>query len=151
MNALAQIPIRVLPAAGAGATIGGGVSAILMEIAARMEALVAGGEAAAIDLRSLPMSASDRQNLVDALGPGEVTIALEIDGSSTIRETGIRGVWWSEYRDRVGTVVAAFIEVAHVPMILPVGDDELAQGAHRLRAMVSPSADLSAQAILRHA
>lgn len=139
MSSLAQIPIRVESAdrSAATGTIGGGVSAILNEIATRLELLAEGGEPAAIDFRSLPMSPDDRDQLLAALGSGEVTVTLEADGASTIRETGIPGVWWSEYRDRDGAPIAEFIEVARVPAILPAALDDLRRGAVRLRDRVA--------------
>jgi hydrogenase-1 operon protein HyaF len=142
MSRLAQIPIRVEPrdlAAPTG-TIGGGVMAILIEIATQLDRLADGGEPSAIDLRSLPMSQADRDQLLEALGPGEVTITLLADGESTIRETGVLGVWWSEFRDRGGAVIAAFIEIARVPTILTVELDELRHGAQQLRAGVAGAA-----------
>lgn len=146
MSRLAEIPIRVEGVSTAtggcgsnsrdiddGATIGGGVAAILHEIASRLENLAAGGEVDAIDLRSLPMSPTDREQLLAALGPGEVTITLRAEGESTIRETDIHGVWWTELRDPGGGVIAAYIEIARVPTILAVEDDELKRGAGSLR------------------
>lgn len=135
MNRLADIAVRIEAAdpAAAGATIGGGVGAILMEIASLLERLANEDEPGAIDLRSLPMSPDDRRQLVEALGDGEATIALQTDGESTIRETGVHGVWWNEHRDRGGHLIAEFIEIARVPAILPVETDELRAAAQRLR------------------
>lgn len=117
-----------------GRTIGGGVAAILTEIATLLERVAATGEAAAIDLRSLPMNAADRRQLLEALGPGEVEITLRADGDSSIRETGVQGVWWTEHRDRNGALIACYIEIARVPEILLVPAEELRRGAERLRA-----------------
>jgi hydrogenase-1 operon protein HyaF len=139
MNRLEQIPVRVEfpdPVARTG-TIGAGVTAILFEIAAHLERLAEGGEPAAIDLRSLPMSPSDRDQLIDALGSGEVTINLDADGESTIRETGVAGVWWNEHHGRSGDLLAAFIEIAHVPGIVAVETDELRRGADALRDRIA--------------
>ena len=142
MSRLTEIPVRFESRAEAApdGTIGGGVTAILMEIATQLDQLAAGGEPGAIDLRSLPMSPDDRAQLLEALGPGEVTITLETDGESCIRETGVHGVWWGEYRDRGGEVIAAFIEIARVPTILPVESDELRRSAQQLRAGVAGTA-----------
>jgi hydrogenase-1 operon protein HyaF len=142
MNRLSKIPIRVerpvsTPSTG---TIGGGVSAILIEIASLLERLADGGEPGAIDFRSLPMSADDRTRLLEALGPGEVLITLQADGESTIRETSVQGVWWNEHHDRGGELIASFIEVARVPTILPVESDELRRGAQRLRDGIAVAA-----------
>lgn len=140
MSRISEIPIRVeqRPTAVADCgTIGGGVSAILVEIATLLDRLADGGEPGAIDLRSLPISPADRERLLEALGPGEVQITLQADGESTIHETGVQGVWRNEHRDRVGETIASFIEVARVPTILPVESDELRRGAQRLRAAVA--------------
>ncbi len=141
MTRLADIPIRVeaaqRDASDRTGTIGGGVVAILAEIATALERLGRGADSTAIDLRSLPLSDADHTRLIDALGPGELRIELSTDGSVQIRETDVHGVWWNEYRDRDGQVTAAFIEVAHVPSIVVVESDELQQGAERLRAKIS--------------
>lgn len=138
MSGLGDIPIRVEPAAPATpattGTIGGGVNAILSEIAARLERVARGDGPDAIDMRTLPISEDEREQLRRALGVGEVSITLRTDGESTIRETAIRGVWWNQFRDIDGQLIAEFIEVAPVPGILPVPADELRKGAQQLRA-----------------
>lgn len=140
MSRLADIPVRVEaaadPAAATG-TIGGGVTAILMEIASLLDTLARDDEPGAIDLRSLPMSPDDRRQLIDALGSGEATITLQTDGESTIRETAMHGVWWNAHRDRGGNLIAEFIEIARVPAMLPVETDELRGAAQRLRGIAS--------------
>jgi hydrogenase-1 operon protein HyaF len=145
MSRLATIPIRVetRDLAGSTGTIGGGVKAILVEIATILEQLANGGEPGAIDLRSLPMSVADRGQLLEALGSGEVTITLRADGESIIRETGVPGVWWNEYHDRGGELIATFIEIAKVPAILPVEIDELRRGVQQLRSGIAAPAQPS--------
>jgi len=150
---LAQIPVRVegpqsVPETG---TIGGGVAAILTEIATLLEQVAATGEAAAIDLRSLPMSPADRAQLLEALGPGEVEITLRADGDSSIRELGVQGVWWTEHRDRNGDVIACFIEIGRVPEILVVPGEELRRGAGRLRAAARARVSLPTEGESSHA
>ena len=150
---LAQIPVRIEgpPAVPDTGTIGGGVIAILNEIATLLEQVASTGEAAAIDLRSLPMSPGDRAQLLEALGPGEVEITLRADGDSYIRETGVQGVWWIEHRDRNGAVIAGFIEIARVPEILLVPSEELRRGAERLRASACARVALPTEGESSHA
>lgn len=135
MSRLGNIPVRVEfePRMEDSSTIGGGVTAILGEIAMRLECLAADGVPGAIDLRTLPMSADDRRRLSEALGEGEASILLEIDGVSSIRETGVPGVWWNEHHDRSGRVTADYIEIASVPAILPVETGEISRAAADLR------------------
>lgn len=139
MSSLSAIPIRIEQGAAPSATgtIGGGVTAILAEVATLLERLVAGGEPSAIDLRSLPMSPGDRERLIEALGPGEMTITLRDDGESAMRETAAHGVWWTEYRDRNGEVTAEFIEIARVPAIVTASETDMRRGAARLRAVIA--------------
>ncbi|MGA2710315.1 MAG: hydrogenase expression/formation C-terminal domain-containing protein [Steroidobacteraceae bacterium] len=119
---------------GTGGATGAGATAILAEIAALLERVAAGGEAVQIDLCGPTCSPQIRAKLLQALGPGEVLIRLKADGESTIRETSVQGVWWNEHTDRYGNLLAAFLEVARVPAILPVDSEQLRRGAERLRA-----------------
>ncbi len=119
---------------GSGVVAGAGVAVILSEIAVLLERVAAGGEAGHIELCASSLSPQDRAGLLRALGPGEVQISLQADGESTIRETGVQGVWWNEHRDRHGRLIAAFLEVACVPAILPVDTEQLRRGAERLRS-----------------
>jgi len=130
---LADIAVRVDPGYG----LGGGVTAVLFEIAERLEHLAETGQADIIDLRSLPLSPDDRERLQSALGAGEVEATVTIDGISKVRETGIAGVWWIEHRDTRGEVIAELLEIARVPDILSVAHDELGRAAAALRARIA--------------
>lgn len=139
MSRLADIPIRIEPLARTDG-LGGGVTALLHEIVRLLERLVTVGEPAAIDLRSLPMSAQDRTELKSALGEGEVQATLHAEGISSIQETRVPGVWWVEHRDRQGELIAELIDVTHVPEILARASDEIAAGAHALREQIATAA-----------
>jgi hypothetical protein len=143
MNRLSEIPIRIEPAPPVGG-LGGGVTAILSELASLLERLVKADESAAIDLRSLPMSAQDRVELQRALGDGEVLATLNAEGLSNIRETRVPGVWWVEHRDRQGELTAELIEVTRMPQVLMCATDEIAAGASALRQqLMRPPASLA--------
>jgi hydrogenase-1 operon protein HyaF len=144
MSRLAEIPIRIEPAAAA-AGLGGGVAAILHELVRLLERLVTLEEPAAIDLRSLPMSPQDRTELQRALGEGEVHATLNAEGISKIRETHVPGVWWIEHRDRHGELIAELIEVTRVPEILASASEEIAAGARALREQIATAAAASAR------
>lgn len=146
-----DIPIRVegeadgdgFPAAGrfadAGALtgetqgLGGGVAALLAELAALLERLAAERAPAAIDLKSLPMGPDDRRVLERMLGEGEVQATVRADGLTTLRETRLAGVWWVEHRDAHGQLLAELIEVTPVPAFLSSGTDDIAAAAQMLR------------------
>jgi hydrogenase-1 operon protein HyaF len=144
MSRLAQIPIRIegLPAAAPpgpapSGGLGGGVAALLTELASLLGRLAATRLPAVIDLRSLPMSPQDRTELQHVLGEGEVRATIEAQGLSTLRETGMAGVWWVEHRNAEGELVAELLEIAQVPGILASTFDEIAAGARALREHLS--------------
>jgi hydrogenase-1 operon protein HyaF len=108
------------------------VNSVLGEIAARLSALAASGETAAIDLLSLPMQPQDLAALSDRLGFGEVAAMIEATGTTEIRETGHAGVWWVQQLGVGGRVLAERIEIAAVPEILVADRAEIAAAAARL-------------------
>ncbi|MEJ1963614.1 MAG: hydrogenase expression/formation C-terminal domain-containing protein [Gammaproteobacteria bacterium] len=138
MSGLESIGVRVERAA-VSEGISSGVAAIATEIASLLDRLAADAEAGAIDLRSLPMTTADRLGLEQLLGPGEVRATIDADGVSTVRETGIAGVWWTEHRNRQGEVLAELIEICRVPEILVLAPDALAPGARLLRERIAAS------------
>ena len=141
MKRLADIPVRIDPARRGG--LGGGVSAVLSEIVGMLEGIAAGGPAATIDLRSLPMSPDDRTQLQQALGKGEVQATIDAEGLSNIRETHVSGVWWVEHRDRQGELVAELLEITRVPGILEIALDEICTSARELRERIAGPAPAS--------
>jgi hydrogenase-1 operon protein HyaF len=112
--------------------------ALLTEIADHLEALQARGATGLIDLRGLPMTASDRSALIDVLGLGEVTIQVDALGRSEARETGYAGVWWVEHRSPDGMTVAEHIEIAPIPQIAPAHPEDIRSALTRLRARSEP-------------
>lgn len=139
MSGLKSIGVRVESTAAAAPPggLGSGVAAIAFEIADLLDRLAAAGESGVIDLRSLPMTADDRLRLRDLLGTGEVQATVAADGPSTVRETGISGVWWTEHRNVQGELVAELIEVCRIPEILVLAHEELSPAARRLRERIA--------------
>jgi hypothetical protein len=146
MIRLSEIAVRIegsiAPAAAPERSggLGGGVTAILAELAARLERLTAHGDTALIDLHSLPMSPSDRSELLLALGQGEVTATLDAHGESTLRETAYAGIWWTVHRDRDGQITSELLEVTLVPQILAAGTEDIARAAVALRQRLGAAA-----------
>jgi hydrogenase-1 operon protein HyaF len=136
VSALKSIGVRVEPAASP-AGLGQGVIAIAFEIAGLLDRLTAHGEPGAIDLRSLPMTAEDRRRLQEFLGVGEVQATIDADGPSSVRETGVGGVWWTEHRNGHGEVLAEMIEICRIPEILVLAPEQLAAGARTLRERIA--------------
>jgi hydrogenase-1 operon protein HyaF len=143
MSRLTDIPIRIGPLGPIeppGGGLGGGVAAILSELATLLERLVRGEPPGSIDLRSLPMSPRDRAELQRVLGDGEVQATVDAQGLSKMRETRVSGVWWVEHFDQQGALIAELLEVSRVPEMLASASDEMAAGARELRAHITASA-----------
>jgi hypothetical protein len=144
MSRLAGIPILVEPPARVDG-LGGGVTAVLHEILTLLERLSVANERASIDLRSLPMSPSDRTELKGALGAGEVHATLNAEGISAIQETRVSGVWWIEHRDSQDQLVAELIEITDLPAILASAPGEIAAGVRTLREQLATTAAFAAR------
>lgn len=119
----------------------GNVSALLAEIAARLDAFVSRNETALIDLKSLPFSPGEYERLRQTLGRGEVAARLEAIGDSEIYETHFPGVWWVTHYNVEGDIVADLIEIAPVPAILQSQPEDVLVGLARLRHILAHPAD----------
>lgn len=106
---------------------------LLREIAARLDTLARTGESHALDLRSLPMTPGDRDELEQALGRGEVSATLEAAGRSEVWETRHAGVWWLRHYGGDGRIATEVIEIATVPGILAAHPADMRAAAAALR------------------
>ena len=129
-----HIPIRAEPPAPCSV---GNVAAILNEIAALLEKFAAVGETGLIDLKSLPFSPAEYEQLRFALGRGEVSARLDAIGNSEIVETHFPGVWWVTHYNVEGDIVADLIEIASVPGILQSQPEDVRAGLARLHELIS--------------
>lgn len=118
----------------------GNVSALLSEIAAHLERLIATGEASQIDLKSLPFAPGEYEQLRLLLGQGEVTAQMEAIGASDVIETQYPGVWWLTHYNVEGDIVADIIEIASVPAILHSQPEDIRAGLARLHAIRTQAA-----------
>lgn len=144
MSRLSEIPVRVegaAPPTPPDRGLGGGVVAVLHEVAARLEALTQRGEPGSIDLATMPLAPADFDALRVALGEGEVAAEVDADGRSRVRETATHGVWWIAHRDADDNVLAEFIEITTVPAILRTAEADLTAGLERLRAHLAEHDD----------
>jgi hydrogenase-1 operon protein HyaF len=125
---LADIAVRVEGEEGGL----GGIVPILREIESLLARLVARGESGSIDLRSLPLSEAEREELRARLGEGEVRASVQAAGESEICETGVHAVWWVTHRNTDGVMAAEFIEVTPVPEILKTHPADMRAALARL-------------------
>ena len=130
MSALDRIAVKVVPGVDLPT---GNAKALMHELTGLLDAWVRKGEAACIDLRSLPLTRGDHAELREALGKGAVSARVEAIGSSEVLETQYPAVWWVTHYNDVGEVVADLIEVCAVPGIVPAPAEDAAAGLERLR------------------
>lgn len=105
------------------------VEPLLHEVRHALARLLASGEPTVIDLGSLPLAPGELERIDATLGQGEVSARLDALGPSELRETRFGGVWRIVHRNAANEVVGQFIEVAHVPAVLPADALDL-QAAH---------------------
>lgn len=110
----------------------GMVQSLLHEIALHLSRLVRSGEENAIDLRSLPMTQAERDELEGVLGRGDVEVTLNAAGESEIWETRYAGVWWIRHYSGDGRIAAEAIEITPIPKILTTHASDISAAANRL-------------------
>ncbi|WP_328983882.1 hydrogenase expression/formation C-terminal domain-containing protein [Thiorhodovibrio winogradskyi] len=103
----------------------GSASAVLHEIRHALARLIETGEPSCIDLAALPFGPGDREQLLGALGEGEVRASIDALGATHIRETRYSGVWLIDYRDSEDERIGLQIEIAPVPRLLPAQAEAL--------------------------
>jgi hydrogenase-1 operon protein HyaF len=106
---------------------------VLAEVVRLLERLAAGGEPGLIDLRSLPLTDADREQLESLLGRGEVCADLDLAGRSEVWETAYAGAWWIRHRGAGDRIASEEIAVCSVPEILKTHMADIQAGARRLR------------------
>lgn len=131
MKELGEIPV-VLSGDPFQNGFSGNTVPLLHEIRHALQRFLDAGEETIIDLQSLPMGSADAAQLLDALGPGEVEVRLTALGKSSIRETGIPGVWFIEHFNPESQCIGKFIEVTAVPEILKSQREDIQAGLDRL-------------------
>jgi hydrogenase-1 operon protein HyaF len=135
MSAIDKIGIKVIEAADLPT---GNVKALLHELAGLLDAWLSKGETASIDLRSLPLTRGDYDELGAALGPGAVSASVEAIGLSEVRETRYPGVWRVTHRNEAGEIVADLLEVCDAPAILRSPAEDAADGLIHLKEALRP-------------
>jgi hydrogenase-1 operon protein HyaF len=113
----------------------GMANAVLNELSDYLNRLAEKGESNMIDLMSLPMTEADINELADMLGVGEVKATISSIGSSSIRETAYRGIWWVTHYGDDEKVVSELIEITQVPEILVTHMDEIRHSAQSMAAI----------------
>lgn len=91
---------------------------LLHEIRHALERLIATGETRTIDLRSLPFSPGEEQELERRLGRGELVAQLDALGPSEILETRFPGVWLVTHRNTENEIIGRYVEITAMPALL---------------------------------
>ena len=118
----------------------GMASSILAEIGQMLDTLADKGQPGSIDLRSLPLSDADREELEHLLGHGEVHAELQVAGTSEVWETAYPGVWWIRHRGAGEKIASEEIAVCPVPEILITHPVDIQAAARRLNKTTSEAA-----------
>jgi len=106
---------------------------ILAEVARMLDALASDGSTGSIDLRSLPLTEADRQQLEELLGRGEVVAELELAGRSSVWETAYAGAWWVRHRGAGDKISSEEITVCPIPNILVTHPADIKAAALRIK------------------
>lgn len=115
----------------------GMAKAVLSELLDHLQVLANSGNPHVIDLTSLPMTNSDKQELASLLGTGEVNITLSTIGESLIYETAFSGVWWIKHYTSDQKLISELIEITTVPEIIKSHSDDIKHAANELNKIIN--------------
>ena len=110
---------------------------IMAEVARMLEALADKGKKGSIDLRSLPLTDADREQLEELMGRGEVKAELEVSGDSTVWETSYPGAWWIRHHGAGGKISSEEISICPVPAILSAHPADIEAAANRIKNAIA--------------
>lgn len=137
MSALDEIPIRVETGEG----LARNALPVLHELRHALRRLIETGETTVIDLHAMPFGPGDEEQLLAALGTGEVSARLTALGESRIAEASYPGVWIVDHYNTHGQRIAYHIEVTSVPAVLVTQPEDMADGLERLEAALAEPAE----------
>lgn len=125
MNEFRQIPAAALPDTEEEFAVSDLLKVLLEELMDMVVALVETGATNFLELKSLPLTANDLEQLRLILGKGEVEAIITALGPTHVSETLIPGVWWVTHKNSNDQVINEFIEVTSLPEILLTQHEEL--------------------------
>ena len=112
----------------AAASLTHNVQPLLHEIRHALVKLLDDGGHTVIDLRSLPLAPGEEEQLLDALGQGEVYARLHALGPTEIVETRCPGVWVVVHFNNDNEVIGKTIEICDIPELLRSQQEDIRQG-----------------------
>lgn len=133
---LSSIPIHIVSNNAAHNGLSGNAEPLLYELAALIERLLQQGQIGAIDLSALPLTTADIEWLREQLGSGEISMTLDSQGTSTLQETALPGVWWVTHYNEQGGVLTQLLEVTFVPELAKAHADDVHNGYERLQIIL---------------
>jgi len=142
ISVLESIPIDIEPFVDVND--GSGAHAILYEIEQLLEHLIAHNEDGVIDIKTIPLSQDEYQQLQYVLGRGELTARIDSLGRSIVHETAIAGVWRIIHYNEADEVIADLIEVTTLPEILMSDRDNMQSSLEELRRRIETEQPLIA-------
>ena len=110
---------------------------IMAEVARMLQALADKGETGSVDLRSLPLTDADREQLEELMGRGEVKAELVVSGDSTVWETSYPGAWWIRHRGAGGKISSEEISICPVPAILSAHPADIEAAVNRIKNAIA--------------
>ena len=127
MTQLQDIPVNIELAGGADM-----VDAVIHELKQLLDDYLHTGKPGVIDIKSIPMSSSDYEDLKQRLGRGEVTAKARLAGDTEVFETAFSGIWWVIHRNIDDRILAEQLEIGRIPEVLCAHEDDIRVARERL-------------------
>ena len=140
MSSLDAIKIAVEGLPGTAHSVRNAIP-VLHEIRHALDKLASTGEATVIDLSAIPFGPGDREQLLEALGEGEVEASVHALGETRVSETRYPGVWLVQHLSPHGNDLATQIEVTRLPAMLVTPEQDIADASDALAKHLQQDTD----------
>lgn len=127
---LAAIPVRIEHSTG-------NIEPLLHEIRHALALLLNAGATSCIDLKGIPLAPGEEEQILAALGSGEVRAQITTAGTSEIVETRFPGVWLVSHFGEQQELRARFIEITLLPELMRSQTCDVAQGLEALKKQLA--------------
>ena len=114
----------------------GMAQAVFNELVDKLQELAENAKQHVIDISSLPLSDSDKQQLETLLGQGEVQVTLSTIGESRIVETAYSGIWWVKHYTADDKLISELIEITRIPEIIKSHPDDIQHAANAIKKII---------------
>ncbi|APE05207.1 hydrogenase expression protein HupH [Alteromonas sp. RW2A1] len=121
----------------------GNVIPLLHQIRHALSQLLAQQEETTIDLRRLPLSASEESQLETFLGHGEVKADIQALGDTVLIESRYTGVWLETHYNEEAEIMGKYVHICDCPQLIKSQPEDMVLSLNNIVSDIQSMSDTS--------